>query len=379
MIITSYTTMSTPIVPPRPARHQEGPTAVKQETLLQKPPQVPARPVRKTDPSPSRDAYTRSPLNFHPTPNGHGGQYSQSAFAPPSETPRRPPSIALPSDAGQEGFEYTSYDQLPKETQDALSSTAATATGQTRNVSAELPLHAPTASVPQSAAKNRISTVTSTDSTQAAAAGIGKSRPDDDVHKMPPPETGAPLGRVTSRGYDDHLRRVPSTEPHPLRARASFNRSSPGLPLGSSPRPPSMHSTDFHEGIPEIGQQIPLHPNAGDVQAPSPAPTQPQFTQGIGFFNDGSSHAHHRKRSSRHEFGPPGSYGMHGHGHTVPQDQFERDWLMKHPEEAMKAGYGPYMLRPETALSTEQLNKLVQENKDIGMGMLGGLLYSIRV
>ncbi|KAK4542168.1 hypothetical protein LTR36_007015 [Oleoguttula mirabilis] len=356
--------MSTPTIPPRPARNQDGPTAVKQETL-QKPPPVPARPLRKTDASPSREAYTRSPLNFHPTPNGHGGPHAHGAFAPPSETPRRPPSIALPSDAGQEGFEYTSYDQLPSEAH-GTSDNAADASGQTRNVAAELPLHAPTASVPQSAAKNRIATVTRTDSTQAAAAGIGKSRPDDDVHKMPS-DSGAPLSRVTSRTYDDHLRRVPSTEPHSLRSQSSFSRPSSSMQTGT-PRPPSIHGSDFHEGIPEIGQQIPLYPNAGDVQAPSPAPTQPQFTQGIGFFNDGSGRAHHRKRSSRHEFGPPGSYGMHGHGHTVPQDQFERDWLMKHPEEAVKAGLGPYMHRPETALSTEQLNKLVQENKDIGMG-----------
>src|ERR1700709_2682765 len=119
--------MSAPTIPPRPARNQEGPTAVKQE-LLQKPPPVPARPVRKTDPSPSREAYTRSPLNFHPSSNGH----AQSAFAPPGETPRRPPSISLPSDAGQEGFEYTSYDQLPPEAHGA-STAAPSATGQTRN------------------------------------------------------------------------------------------------------------------------------------------------------------------------------------------------------------------------------------------------------
>ncbi|KAK5125640.1 hypothetical protein LTR85_011914 [Meristemomyces frigidus] len=373
--------MSAPTIPPRPARNQEGPTAVKQETL-QKPPPVPARPVRKADPSPSREAYTRSPLNFHPTANGHGGQFAQSAFAPPGETPCRPPSISLPSDAGQEGFEYTSYDQLPPAAHGA-STAAPSATGQTRNVAAELPLHAPTASVPQSAAKNRIATVTRTDSTQAAAAGIGKARPDDDVHTTPS-DSSAPLSRVTSRTYDDQLRRVPSTEPHPLRSSASFNRSSSTLPTGT-PRPPSMHGTpsihgtDFHEGIPEIGQQIPLYPNAGDVQAPSPAPTQPQFTQGIGFFNDGSGRAHHRKRSSRHEFGPPGSYGMHGHGHNVPQDQFERDWLMKHPEEAVKAGLGPYMLRPDTALSTEQLNKLVQENMDIGVGKSTILLQSNQI
>ncbi|KAK5137465.1 hypothetical protein LTR08_008443 [Meristemomyces frigidus] len=346
--------MSAPTIPPRPS----GASTVKQESLLQKPPQVPARPIRKTDPSPSRDSYTRSPLNFAANAqNGH----ASSAFAAPGEKPSRPPSISLPADAGSEGMEYTSYDQLPSDGHGAASN-AADGLAQTRNVAAELPLHAPKASIPQSAATNRISTVTRTDSTQAAAAGIGKARPDDDVHKYPT-DSGASLSRVTSRTYDDLLRRVPSTDPQYSRASASagYGRSGSGL----HNRPSSVQSD--HEGIPEIGMQIPLYKNAGDVQAPSPAPTQPQFTQGIGFFNDGTSRAHHRKRSSRHEFGPPDSYGMHGHGRLEPADQFERDWLLKHPHEAAKEGYGPYV-KPQSALSVEQLNKLVQENIDIGMG-----------
>ena len=271
-------------------------------------------------------------------------------------------------------MEYISYDQLPQEAH-GVSSSAGDGSAQTRNVAAELPLHAPKASIPQSAATVRISTVTRTDSTQAAAAGIGKARPDDDVHNHPS-DSGAPLGRVTSRTYDDHLRRVSSTEPYASRASASasFGRSGSGL----QNRPPSGQSShEQHEGIPEFGMQVPLYKNAGDVQAPSQAPTQPQFTQGIGFFNDGTSRAHHRKRSSRHEFGPPDSYGMHGHGRHEPTDQFERDWLAKHPNEAAKEGYGPY-IKPQSALTVEQLNKLVQENMDIGMGMYAGFEHQSR-
>jgi len=273
---------------------------------------------------------------------------------------------------GQEGLEYTSYDQLPAEAHGASGAAESNSASaeQTRNVSADVPLHQPKASVPQSTAKRQIATVTRTDSTQAAAAGIGQARPDDDVHTAPTGsgETGAPLSRVTSRTYGgEALGRVSSADLHPLRARASFNRSTGNLNNGS-PRPPSVHSAEFHDGIPEIGMQTPLYPNAGDVQAPSPAPTQSQHAPGIGFFNDGSSRAHHRKRSSRQEFGPPGSYGLHGHG-TESTDQFERAWLAKHPDEAVKEHYSPYMLRPETALSSEQLNQLVRENKDVGMGM----------
>ncbi|KAI7198271.1 hypothetical protein KC352_g20403 [Hortaea werneckii] len=230
-------------------------------------------------------------------------------------------------------------------------------------------MHAPKASLPQSAAKSRIQTVTRTDSSQAEAAGIGKARPHDESV-----DSSTSLSRTTSReqpgSKKDHLGRASSSEgSHPLRGRSSFNRSSPHL--GTSPRPGSAHGVegnDHEEGIPEIGQQIPLYPNAGDVQAPSPAPTLSQHTPGIGFWNDGSQRAHHRKRSSRHEFGPPGSYGLHGHGPREPADQFERDWIAKHPEEAAKEGHTPFMLRPESALSSDQLNRMVHENRDVGMG-----------
>ena len=348
--------MSAPIVPPRPSRAQAGPTAVKQEM-----PQAPPRPVRKTDPSPAREESTRSPLNF--LPNANGGAFKPPP--PPSSegAPRRPPSIAFPSHVGEEGLEYTSYDQLPAEAH-GVGKSAPAAEEQTKNVSADVPLQQPRASVPQSTAKSRIATVTRTDSTQAAAAGIGKAQPEDDVHQGPS-DSGASLSRVTSRTYDDSLRRVPSADPHPLRAQASFNRSSSSLQNG---RPPSVHSVDHHDGIPEIGMQIPLYKNAGDVQAPSPAPSAP-FTSGIGFFNDGSARPnHHRKRSSRVDFG---GYGLHGHDNE-PQDKFEQAWHAKHPEEAKKEAYNPYGLRPETALSSEQLNRIVSEEKDIGFGAYTG-------
>ncbi|KAK4902768.1 hypothetical protein LTR27_000707 [Elasticomyces elasticus] len=353
--------MSTPTIPPRPSRNQAqgGPTAVKQEMPL-----IPPRP-RKTDPSPDREAYTRSPLNFLPNSNG-------TPFKPPPppspEEKRRPSSIAFPSHVGEEGLEYSSFDQLPPEAH-GVGNTAPPPTEQTKNVSADVPLHQPKASFASSTAKNRIATVTRTDSTQAAAAGIGKAQPDDDVHKGSSSDGGASLSRVTSRQYDDGLRRVPSADPHPLRAQASASFGRPSSSAqGSTPRPPSVHSVDQREGIPEIGMQIPLYKNAGDVQAPSPAP-QAQFASGIGFFNDGSASArpgsnHHRKRSSRHDFG---GYGLHGHD-AEPQDQFEKAWHAKHPDEANKEHYNPYLLRPETALSTDQLNKIVSEEKDIGFG-----------
>nr|POF03775.1 hypothetical protein CFP56_21531 [Quercus suber] len=342
--------------PARPLRTQQHAPS----TTSHDQPRIPPRPIRKTDPSPDREAFTRSPLNDLPGVNGGIGRPPSRPSNLGVEAPRRPPSISFQSDAGQEGSEYDSYDQLPP---DAHGVKLAGNEATTRNVSADIPLHAPKASLAQSTAKSRIASVTRTDSTQAAAAGIGKARPDDDTH-MGPTETH-PLGRVTSR--DDHIRRPPSTDVHPLRARASFNRSSSSLPSGGTPRPPSIHSVDHHDGIPTHGMYVPLLADRGDVQAPSPGPAQTPHAPGIGFFADGSGRNHHRKRSSRHEFGPPDSYGLHGHGLTS-QDQFEKEWVQKHPEEAAKEGYATFTPRPSTALTTEQLNKLVHENQDVGMG-----------
>lgn len=329
-------------------------------------PQVPPRPTRKIDPSPVRDEHTRSPFN-EPFSLSASSRRRSGSHLTTAEVPPRPPSVSLPS-VGQEGLEYDSYDQLPPEAHGVSVNGSETTSEQTVNVSANMPLHQPKASVPQSTAKSRISTVTRTDSTQAAAAGIGRARPDDDVHTTPADSTTS-LDRVISR--DNDLRLVPSAEPHPLRQQASYNRSTSSL---RHSRPGSVHEPGEHEeGIPEIGMQIPLHPNAGDVQAPSPAPGLSQHTPGVGFFNDGSARAHTRRRSGRQQFGPPDSYGMHGHhGYGEHHDQFERDWCAKHPDQAAKEGYNVYgnlnVPRPETALSSEELNRLVNQTNDVGMG-----------
>lgn len=329
--------MSTPSVPPRPQRTQAGHTAVKNDTPL-----VPPRPSRKVDPSPDREAYTRSPLNAPPTASSNRPLRPKTS----QDLPPRPPSVSLP-DVGQEGSEYSSFDQLPPEAHGV--SVGSPEGEQTRNVSMDLPMHQPKASVPQSTAKRQIQGVTGLDSTQAAAAGIGRSRPADDVHKMPPADAGSPLKQ-----------RAPSTEPlNPLRQKASFNRSTSSLqPLErATSRPGSVHGgEDYEHGIPEIGRQVPLLAMAGDVQAPSPGQGLPQHAPGIGFFNDGSNKAH-RKRGSKQEYGPPDAYGLH---HSE-RDQFEKEWIRKHPQEAAKEGHYAHLPKPETALTSEQLNRLVHQ------------------
>ena len=267
---------------------------------------------------------------------------------------------AIPS-IGQEGLEYASYDQLPPEAR-GVPAEGDDTPKLMRNVSANMPLHAPTAGFSQSTAKSRIAAVTKTDSIQAAAAGIGKATPEDDVHRTPG-EAADPFSRVVTA--EDTAKR--ETDLHPLRLRDSFNGSSSSLQRS---RPTSIYGESNHgQGIPEIGMQIPLYPNAGDVQAPSPAHTQSQHAPGVGFFNDGSTRAHHRKRSGKHQFAPPDSYGLHGHHTNLDShDQFEKEWVSKHPEQAAKEGYKVYgnlnMPRPETALSTEELNRLVNPNGD---------------
>ena len=143
-------------------------------------PVVPPRPARKLDPSP-----VRSPLNAPPAAVA-ASKPIQSSNLSAEDVPPRPPSVAALPTLGQEGAEYASFDQLPPEAQVVKNEETTFATPeQTRNIAEEMPLHAPKASLPESTAKSRIQTVTRTDSTQAAAAGIGQSRPDDDVHKTP--------------------------------------------------------------------------------------------------------------------------------------------------------------------------------------------------
>jgi hypothetical protein len=282
-----------------------------------------------------------------------------------SDLPARPPSVSSMPTIGQEGLEYASFDNFPSEGH-GVPAPEIKVEEQTRH--ADVPMQQPTASVPVATAKERISTVTRTDSSTAAAAGIGKPRREDDVH-ITPSDSNNNLRRVTSREDGNSLSRVSSREPYRMRENSSFNRSSSNV----AGRPASVYDDEHAHGIPEIGLQVPMYPNAGDVQAPSPGPTSAMFPGGIGFFNDGSARNHHRKRSSRHEFGPPGSYGLHGHPGQEPSDQFERDWVMKHPQEAAKEGYNAYgglAPRPSTAMTHAQLNQLVHSNPDFGMGML---------
>ena len=339
-------TMSAPIVPSRPARSQHPTSSIPVQDI----PIVPPRPARRKDlsVSPSREHYARSPLNETPPVSMQPNKvYSQSNLSA-SSLPPRPPSVEHLPSIGQEGLEYASLTREVTNEGDSSESPQ-----QTSNVAGDLPLHAPKASVPSTTAQSRISGVTRTDSHTAAAAGIGKAD-------------------------EEEIERSPSAG-HSLKTRTSFNRSSSTLPTErpGSGRPASTLHDDEEHGIPEIGQQVPMYPNAGDVQAPTPQPFQTGHSTGIGFFNDSStpgtrSQSSHGRRRSAQFSQPPGSYGLHGHG-VAPQDQFEKDWYSKHPDALYReeGEYGPSLHTPrnEWALSSEELNKLVQGTGKAGAGM----------
>jgi hypothetical protein len=299
-------------------------------------PKIPPRPKRSIDRSvsPGRDHhFARSPLN---DPSFlHNGQHHKDNYLS-AELPARPPSVSLPS-IGQEGSEYASFDDLSK----TLSHDSSSSPKQAK-IAGDLPLHAPRASVPSSTAKSRIQTVTRTDSSQAAAAGFGKLVADDKYGHAP--ESGSSAGGTT--------------------------------------RPGSLYKDDEEHGIPEIGLQVPMYPNAGDVQAPTPSPYDQGASTGIGFFNKGDHPRHHgRTKSGREVFhGPPGSYGMHGHG-VIPTDELQQKWYAAHPEDLKreKAGeYGPHIQenRKDYHWVGDDLVKLVHSSGTSGIGM-GKLMLAI--
>lgn len=328
-----------PTIPPRPVRSHNALHATSTEL-----PKIPPRPTNRRlerSVSPGRDSYARSPLNDAPFASNLGRSVSNdpSNFS----LPPRPPSVTLPS-IGQEGNEYA---DIQYENADPQESTTLAVPAQTRNVANDLQLHAPKPSLPKSSAKAQIQNVTRTDSHQAAAIGIGKA--------------GTPVQDDTDQPSRDLYSK--SAYPRPPSSSASTERRA-SIAFGDD------------QGIPESGgQRVPMIPNAGDVQAPSPSPFAQNFPPGIGFHNNGSQKPgrhHGRTKSGREVFLPPGSYGLHGHG--VPaNDKFEKAWYDKHPEALNREEHGQYGPgigggRGEWALSSDDLNKIVRDTASRGAG-----------
>ena len=331
-------TQQIPQIAPRPMRGQAQKPASSNSgsTLGSDIPKIPPRPTnRRIDRSisPLRDSYARSPLNEPDfvASDKYAAHKRDTAHVSTLGGPARPPSVTHMPSVGQEGIEYaeicTSYP-----------GGSPGAPNETRNIAEDLKLYAPRPSLPGSSAKEKINSVTRTDSSQAAAFGLGKPRSEDRV------------------SVDDK-----DPESRPLKAKSSFASSiSNGVE-----RPQSSADNEDQPDGPDIGQRVPMYPNAGMVQAPSPSPHS-QLQPGIGFHNDGSKPRHQRRKSGFE--GPPGSYGMHGHG-IISKDKFEQAYYEKHPELWKKelSAYGEE--RNDWAMSSEDLNKIVRQTGHRGSGL----------
>lgn len=277
------------------------------------PPAVPPRPAR----SPNSAS---GPPKIPPRPSRRPGRSSppkSDSYAPsPLNDPPRPAdqnrtgteaNVNVPS-TGEEGREYESLGYKDKGEENGRQSQVQEP-AETRSVNHDLYLHAPKPSLPSSSAKQQVRAVTSTTAQQAAAVGIGTSV--------------SPELTESDRSY----------------ARASSNR----------PR----DNPDQEHGIPEIGQRAPLDPNAGDVQAPTPQHGELEVS-------------HEARGHSR-----TGSYGLLGHG-VQPTDKLEKAWYEKHPEDLVREGGPGARLsspRPEGAMNSDELNKMVQSSGDKGTGL----------
>lgn len=292
-------TTQAPIVPARPIKAQA------QDT-----PKIPPRPARRgieRANSPSRDRFAPSPLdsllskspNKASFPNGPSLLSTSNSPAGGLDIDRNG-SVDLPS-VGQEGNEYAAVTE--SYSQAGSTSSRSASPEHTRTIAEDLKLHAPKPSLPAVSAKERVAVVTRTDSEQAASFGIGQ--PSQVTSQAPSTTAASDDGEV-----DEH-------------------------------------------GIPAIGRQVPMYPNAGDVQAPTPAEVAAAAA---------SEKNHHRKKSAR-GFGelPPDSYGLHGHG-VIPSDKLERAYYSKHPELVKKEHTQHHHDRAQdNSLPSDDLNKIVRE------------------
>ncbi|KAM0562796.1 hypothetical protein ACHAPJ_001636 [Fusarium lateritium] len=297
-----------PSIPPRPSKSQD--KEDKDESAGA--PKIPPRPSKRFDRSvsPNPDRFAPSPFNEGiPKKSPISHRFNPSDVE--QEPINRSTSVPMPS-IGQEGAEYSAvtHEIKPEDVQVEEQPRAASPE-QTRTIAEDLKLHAPKPSLPAHSAKQRVQAVTRTDSDKAAQFGIGRPGSSQDVKKSHSTNGSVSEGRPEVE--DDH-------------------------------------------GIPEIGQRVPMNPHLGDVQAPSPGPGSEEFKR-----------HHHRKHSSRG--GPPGSYGLHGHG-VAPLDKLDKEYYEKHPEALKREHQTPIHDRPnDFAMSKDDLNKLVRDTRARGSGL----------
>ncbi|OTA90135.1 hypothetical protein M434DRAFT_373118 [Hypoxylon sp. CO27-5] len=317
--MSAATMQSAPAIPPRPTRSQE-------KDNNSSAPAIPPRPVNRRfnrSVSPNPDRFAPSPLN-ESTFGQKGPRPARNSQTHLGEELERPMSVEMPG-VGEEGREYAvALEELSSSPE--TSRRSSTVPEQTRTVGEDIKLYAPKPTVPAQSAKQRVAQVTRTDSDRAAAYGIG--RPSHD-------EPGFP-------------------------ARSLKKKASTTSQLSHQ----SEVFTEDEIGIPEIGQRVPMLANAGDVQAPSPAPV-PRTAS-----TDGTRSRHHTRKSSSRGFGdlPSDVYGLHGHGLESP-DKLDKAYYEKHPDVLQKERYNHLHDRVhDYSLSSEDLNKIVRDTASRGAG-----------
>ncbi|KAK6850811.1 hypothetical protein PG987_000445 [Apiospora arundinis] len=315
--MSAATMQQPPVIPPRPSRSQDN------KDNGSSMPAIPPRPTKRSvnrSVSPNHDRFAPSPLHEGFSKPRQAGQSSLGMTLNAND---RSSSVDLPT-IGQEGQEYAAFTDELEASSDAPRP-ASTSPEQTRTVGEDIQLFAPKPTMPAQSAKQRVMTVTRTDSDKAASFGIGRPTAED-VY-----------------GYGKGLKKKASTTSQLSNAES--------------------HIEDEH-GIPEIGQRVPMLHYAGDVQAPSPAPSVALSEA------TGKPKNHSRKHSGRTGFDsvPPGSYGLHGHG-VIPADKFEKAYYEKHPELHKKEIYNHLHDRAhDFSMSSEELNKIVRDTASRGAG-----------
>ncbi|EZF29657.1 hypothetical protein H109_05450 [Trichophyton interdigitale MR816] len=297
-------TKAPPPIPPRPSRSPNNANA--------NPPKIPPRPTSRPDRNspPKLDSFAPSPLNAPPSSRLLGADS-------PIDPSIRPDSATLPPTAPKLVELRNPVTQGEKVAGYGVEQPA-----ETRNVHQDLHLHAPRPSLPTSSATAQVQAVTRTDASHGHETGS-----EEDVSNQ----------SLYSKSGIPHIQLESSN--------TSANQKT--------------YLNDEGAAAPEMGQRVPMYPNAGYVQAPSPSP------------GPSSPHEHrdsHSRTKSRQE--PPGSYGLHGHGVT-PDDPFEKSWYQKHPkelaleEQAFHAS-GVGSPRPDWAMSSEDLNRIVKSSRVTG-------------
>ncbi|KAI0178612.1 altered inheritance of mitochondria protein 21 [Hypoxylon sp. FL1284] len=308
-----------PVVPPRPTRGQEQSNSSA--------PVIPPRPTNlrtNRSVSPNPDRFAPSPLNESPfsAKSPRGARHSQTHLG---EELERPVSVEMPN-VGEEGREYAAAIEELGTPQES-SRRSSTSPEQTRTIGEDIKLHAPKPQMPAQSAKQRVAAVTRTDSDRAAAFGIGR----------------------------------PSQEEQGITGRSLKKKASTTSQLSHQ----SEALTEDEHGIPEIGIRVPMLANAGDVQAPSPAPPRTASADGAK-----AGRHHTRKNSSRGAFGdlPADVYGLHGHG-VASTDKLDKAYYEKHPEVLQKERYQNLHERlHDYSMSSEDLNKIVRDSASRGAG-----------